>query len=252
MFKLSCLFCIGGSWILFYFTNTLNWICTDTNFCIRPVDHVDVEQCNSCPWGWMIIQGLHIQNALFFKFSNFCVLVDFWILQENLAQGGWLPSSTVSWRFTMQYVVQVMIPQRMHHSLKFFPVSLGNWRNFTFSISGDTATSYPVLWESSSLFGRVKSFCPSLLAARLTISCRYTWELPTSAFELEQLQFPTAGLTLFPVVFIPPVGLNILKFPWAGTVRLDLPKIPWVWPGWMLSLVVRSTSITMFPSVKSR
>ena len=35
-----------------------------------------------------------------------------------------------------------------------------------FSISGDTATGCPVLGESSSLFGRVKSFCPSFLAAK--------------------------------------------------------------------------------------
>ena len=41
-----------------------------------------------------------------------------------------------------------------------------------FSISGDTASGFPVLEESSSLFGRVKSFCPSFLAARLTFSCR--------------------------------------------------------------------------------
>ena len=66
-----------------------------------------------------------------------------------------------------------------------------------FSISGDTATGCLVLGESSSLFGRVKSFCPRLLAARLTISCRYTWELPTSAFELELPWFPVARLTLF-------------------------------------------------------
>ena len=65
-----------------------------------------------------------------------------------------------------------------------------------FSISGDTATGCPVLRESSSLFGWVKYFCPSLLA-RLTISCRYTWELPTSAFELDIPRFPMARLTLF-------------------------------------------------------
>ena len=47
------------------------------------------------------------------------------------------------------------------------------------------------------LFGRVKSFCPSFPDARLTISCRYTWEHPTSAFELELPQFPIARLILF-------------------------------------------------------
>ena len=67
-----------------------------------------------------------------------------------------------------------------------------------FSISGDTASSsFPLLRESFSLFGRIKSFCPSFLAARLTISCRYNWELPTSAFEMGLPQFPVAKLTLF-------------------------------------------------------
>ena len=54
-----------------------------------------------------------------------------------------------------------------------------------------------MLGESSSLFGRVKSFCPSFPAARLTLSCRYARELPTSAFELELHLFPVARLTLF-------------------------------------------------------
>ena len=97
-------------------------------------------------------------------------------------------------------------PLRTYNSLKFFPVSsvhidissqrMGNWRVSCFSISGDTASGCPVLRESSSLFGRVKSFCPMFLADRLTISCRYTWELPTSAFEQEPRRFPVARPTL--------------------------------------------------------
>ena len=86
-----------------------------------------------------------------------------------------------------------------------------------FSISGDTATGCPVLGEFSSLFGRVKSFFPSLLAARLTISCRYTWELPTSAFELELLQFPEAKQTLFLVIFIPWIDWRS-RFLWRDTL----------------------------------
>ena len=35
---------------------------------------------------------------------------------------------------------------------------------------------FPCAREFSSLFARVWSFCPSFLAARLTFSCRYTWE----------------------------------------------------------------------------
>ena len=66
-----------------------------------------------------------------------------------------------------------------------------------FSISGDTATGCPVLGESSSLFGWVKTFCPSFLEAKLTISGQYIWELPTSAFELELHRFLAARLTLF-------------------------------------------------------
>ena len=66
-----------------------------------------------------------------------------------------------------------------------------------FSNSGDTAQCGPVLVSFSSLFGRVKSFCPSFPEAKLTISCRNTWELPTSAFELELPQFPMAKLLLF-------------------------------------------------------
>ena len=42
------------------------------------------------------------------------------------------------------------------------------------------------------------------------------------------------------------VGLNMLKFSWTSMVGSGLFKFPeLVWPGWMLSLVVRSTSITM-------
>ena len=41
-----------------------------------------------------------------------------------------------------------------------------------FSISGDTATSGPVLVSSSSLFGRVKSICPSFPEARVSIHLR--------------------------------------------------------------------------------
>ena len=51
--------------------------------------------------------------------------------------------------------------------------------------------------QSSSLFARVWSFCPSFLWARLTFSCRLTWEFSTSKFELEVPHFPEAKATLF-------------------------------------------------------
>ena len=88
-----------------------------------------------------------------------------------------------------------------------------------FSISVDTASGCPVLRESSSLFGRLKSFCPNFPAARLSFSCRYTWELSTSKFEPELPQFPVARPALFLLL----------------SVCL----------GWILSLVFRRTSISM-------
>ena len=59
-----------------------------------------------------------------------------------------------------------------------------------FSNSGYEASSFLVQGESSSLFARVWSLCPSFLVARLTFSCRRTWELSTSKFESESHQFP--------------------------------------------------------------
>ena len=62
-----------------------------------------------------------------------------------------------------------------------------------FSNSGDDASSFFVQGESSSLCARV-SF---LWARLLTFSCRYTWELSTSKFEPELLQFLVVRPTLF-------------------------------------------------------
>ena len=69
--------------------------------------------------------------------------------------------------------------------------------NLMFSNSGNDASSFLVLKESSSLFARVWSFCPSFMWARLTFSCRFTWEFSTSKFEPECHQFPEARPTLF-------------------------------------------------------
>ena len=66
-----------------------------------------------------------------------------------------------------------------------------------------------VLWWCRPLHSLVglRSFCPSFPEARLSISCRYTWELPTWAFELELPQFPMTRLNL--VLFEP----EVLQFP---------------------------------------
>ena len=88
-----------------------------------------------------------------------------------------------------------------------------------FSISGDTATSCPVLGESSSLFARFESFCPSLFA--IATSCRHTWELPTSAFELELPRSPVARPTLFLLYSFP--GLTGHSDPCDETPSLRWP-----------------------------
>ena len=80
-----------------------NWICVDTNFCLRPLDHVIVEQCWSCPWGWWIIQAFShselLQNVLFQNFewcwthsrcSRILCSCRYPNSLRNLAQSGWL------------------------------------------------------------------------------------------------------------------------------------------------------------------
>ena len=95
----------------------------------------------------------------------------------------------------------------MWHLLQFFPVSsvcIGTsfpcMDDHRISCSPILVMMHQVsLCKENSLhfFARVWSFCASFLWARLTFSCRYTWELSTSKFEPELPQFPLARPTLF-------------------------------------------------------
>ena len=88
------------------------------------------------------------------------------------------------------------LPNFFSKCWKIFPVY--RWfENLLFSNSGNDPSSFLVLDEFSSLFARVWSFCPSFQWVRLTFSCRFSWEFPTSKFWVGTSQLPEAKPTLF-------------------------------------------------------
>ena len=106
------------------------------------------------------------------------------------------------------------MPRRTQHRSKFFTVS-SVWIGISFPDIDDQRVScspFLVILHQVSLcqksprhfLGWVRSLCPSFLAAKLTFSCRYTWERSTSNFKLELHQFPVARPTLFLLSFTRP------------------------------------------------